>query len=161
MDTASLIASLDPCRNNLADLTASDVGAPKFSEAWHAQVFGLAMALARSGVFTWETWVATISAEIRAHPQRDDEKSEDAYYRQWEAALSTLLKAKKVANETELRDTAEDWRRSYLHTEHGKPIVFCRDLPKIDDHHHHHHHHDEGNLKRGPVSISAPNHSSK
>lgn len=157
MDTASLVAALDPCRSTLADLQATDLGAPKFAQPWHAQVFGLAMALARSGLFTWETWVRTMSAEIRAHPQRAGESPEDAYYRQWEASLSQLLQANSATNETELLDTAEHWRRSYLHTEHGKPIVFRRDLPEVDhDDDHHHHPHGEAGIKAAPISVSAP-----
>lgn len=157
MDSASLLAALDPCRSNLADVKATDVGAPKFAQAWHAQVFGLAMALARAGLFSWKTWVETMSAEIRAHPQLPGESPEDAYYRQWEASLSRLLAEKNAASEGELQDTAQHWRRSYLHTEHGKPILFRRDLPELDHHDdHHHHHHGDAGLMAAPVTISAP-----
>lgn len=156
MDTTQrIIDALDPCRNDLTDLAHADVGAPGFGEPWHAQVFGLAMALAQAGQFTWATWVETFSGEIKANPQQADETSEDAYYRQWAAALTSLLREIGAMNDAEMADTVEHWRRSFLHTEHGKPIVFRRDLPKPDyDHVEHHHHHKRSEMPP-PVSVSA------
>lgn len=142
MDTRSIIEALDPCRTDLTSLGQTDVGAPGFGEPWHAQVFGLAMALAQAGVFTWAEWVDTFSKEIKAHPQVGIETSEEAYYRQWSEALVALLHRTGALTDAEIAETAEHWRRSYIATEHGKPIVFRRDLPDlpdIDDHHHHHH----------------------
>ena len=160
MDTTNIIAALDPCANSFADLSSSDTGAPKFSEAWHAQAFGLAMALARARRFTWATWVDTFSAEIRSSPQRAGESNEDAYYRQWESALRQLMLKIGDVDSHDLDETAEHWRRSYLHTEHGRPIVFRRDLPIIDeedDHGNgHHHSHAELELKASPVFVSKP-----
>ncbi|MER5171128.1 nitrile hydratase accessory protein [Thioclava sp. GXIMD2076] len=153
MEIVSIIQALDPCRTDLKSLGAQDLGAPGFGEPWHAQVFGLSMALAQAGVFSWATWVETFSTEIRANPQTGTETSEDAYYRQWSAALVTLLRKTGVMTDEELAETSEHWRRSYIATEHGKPIVFRRDLPDlpdIDGHHHHHHHHPEP----VPVAIS-------
>lgn len=154
--TQSITAALDPCRSDPWGLNTEDLGAPGFGEPWHAQVFGLSMALAQAGVFTWAKWVETFSTEIKTHPQGATETSEDAYYRQWSEALITLLGELGLMNDVEVRATVEDWRRSYLATEHGKPIVFRRDLPEmddIDDHHHHHHHHPEA----APVSVSPAN----
>lgn len=139
-----IVLALDPCRSDLATLAREDVGAPAFGEPWHAQVFGLAMALAQAGVFDWAQWVNTFSSEIRANPQMATESSEDAYYRQWSEALITLLKRTDSLTEEEVSDAAEHWRRSYLATEHGRPIEFRRDLPdhpEADEHHHHDHAH--------------------
>ena len=150
----SIINALDPCRSDLKDLAAGDVGAPKFAEPWHAQVFGLAMALAQAGQFSWATWVETFSSEIRAHPQQPDESSEAAYYRQWSTALIHLLNELGLMNDTELAETEEAWRRSFLHTDHGQPIVFRRDLPKPDYDHVEPHHHHAPSEPPMPVAVS-------
>lgn len=155
--TQKIIDALDPCRSDLKDLATGDVGAPKFGEPWHAQVFGLAMALAQAGQFTWAKWVDTFSTEIRANPQQADETSEEAYYRQWSSALVRLLEEIGAMDDADLADTIEAWRRSYLHTEHGQPIAFRRDLPKPDyDHVEHHHHHAPAHPP-APVAVSSSN----
>lgn len=138
--THRIIAAFDPCRSDLSDLVTADVDVPKFSEPWHAQVFGLAMAMAQAGHFTWGTWVDSFSAEISTNRQNADENSENAYYRQWLTALISLLQRTGAMNDVEMRETAEHWRRSYLHTEHGQPIVFRRDLPSPQHVHLHHDH---------------------
>ncbi|WP_172328438.1 nitrile hydratase accessory protein [Mangrovicoccus sp. HB161399] len=154
MDTRSIIAALDPCRSDLAALGQAEIGAPGFGEPWHAQVFGIAMAAAQAGLFSWGDWVATFSAEIRANPQASDETSEEAYYRQWAAALATILAATGAAEGTEIEEAAEHWRRSYIATEHGKPIRFRRDLPAMEDAHPHHHHHHGHGKPAEPVAVS-------
>ncbi len=131
---------------------------PSFAEPWQAQAFATAVHLSRSGLFAWSDWVAVFSAEIAAHPQRADEDSDTAYYRQWLAALETILAAKGVLGPAEIAEMTEHWRRSYLHTPHGQPIELRRDLtdgPDEDDHDHHHHHHDhEPAGHRGPIAVS-------
>lgn len=137
---------------------ATEGQALKFLEPWHAQIFGLAMALAQAGVFTWADWVDTFSSEIRTHPQREDEGDEAAYYRQWSAALISLLSARGALSEKEISRTMEDWRRSYLATEHGDPIVFRRDLPPMADiEDHHHHHHADSTRAVKPIAVSGAN----
>ncbi len=157
MDTRSIIDALDPCRSDLSSLGQAELGAPGFGEPWHAQVFGLAMALAQAGVFTWAEWVETFSAEIRANPQGEGETSEEAYYRQWSEALIALLYRTGALTAEEIAETAEHWRRSYLATEHGKPIAFRRDLPEMaqDEHGHDHPHHHAPVTPPAPVAVSS------
>lgn len=157
MEYSSIIEALDPCRSDLTSLASDDIGAPKFGEPWHAQVFGLSMALAQAGVFTWGKWVETFSAEIRRNPQQGMETSEEAYYRQWSEALIYLLGELELMNDEEMGETVEHWRRSYLVTEHGKPIVFRRDLPPIEDDIPDHHHHHAPKAPPAPVSVSPAN----
>lgn len=154
-DPQNLIAALDPCRSDVAALSAGDVGAPAFGEPWHAQVFGLAMTLSQAGVFSWADWVATFSAEIRRNPQTADETVEGSYYRQWSEALITLLGQTGHLDADELATTAEAWRRSYLATEHGLPVIFRRDLPPMRrDVHHHDHHPTDVATKVRPISVT-------
>jgi nitrile hydratase accessory protein len=116
---------------------------PSFAEPWHAQAFAAAIALSKAGFFTWSEWVDVFAAEIAREPQYQGENSEAAYYRQWLAALEKLLVERGLATGKEISATVEDWRRSYLHTPHGKPVHLRRDLPEISvptqhDHHHEH-----------------------
>lgn len=136
---------------------------PAFSEPWQAEAFALTMQLSRMGHFTWADWVSAFSAEIEASPQTADEDINTAYYRQWAQALEKIVAARGLMSNDEVADYQEHWRRSYFHTEHGKPIEFRKGLEPIpsgaleeldhdhchaDDHHHH----------VGPVAISPGRH---
>ena len=117
------------------------MGPPSFAEPWHAQAFAAVVTLSQAGRFTWTEWVNALAAEIARAPQRQGEESEAAYYRQWLAALERLLSERNLMTAEEICAAAEDWRRSYLHTPHGKPVNLRRNLPDIampeaDDHHH-------------------------
>lgn len=149
-----LIERLDPCRDKSGGSSSRPEGAEKFAEPWHAQVFGLSLALSQAGHFEWERWVKAFSTEIRANPQTTEETSEEAYYRQWLAALTELLSDSGMLDERALTGTAEDWRRSFLHTEHGKPIIFRRGLNDLPHHDHHDHNHGDHRAIPAPVAIS-------
>jgi nitrile hydratase accessory protein len=106
-------------------------GAPSFVEPWHARVFAAVVALNQAGRFTWAEWVETFAGEVARAPQRSGEESEAAYYRQWVAALERMLAQGGLVLAEEVATTAEDWRRSYLLTPHGKPVCLRRGLPDI------------------------------
>lgn len=132
---------------------------PVFAEPWHAEAVATTLTLSRNGLFNWNEWVDCFSAHIAAEPQREGEDANAAYYRQWLSALEDILAQKQIIGQEQIAQTKEDWRRSYLNTEHGKPVDFRRGLPEPhvhdddDDHHHHDdHHHSSG--KPQPISIS-------
>ena len=132
-----------------------------FGQPWHAEAFGTSLALSQAGLFSWDEWVETFSREIRANPQRPDEDSEAAYYRQWLAALEAVLTRHAMLTAEEIAEKAEHWRRSYLNTPHGEPIAFSRgwqDPPEVDHHHRHDHghHHPSHRGVLEPVAISPP-----
>jgi nitrile hydratase accessory protein len=136
-------------------------GVPGFGQPWHAEAFGTSLALSQAGLFSWAEWVETFSREIRTNPQRANEDSEAAYYRQWLAALEAVLTEHAMLTAEEIAETAEHWRRSYLNTPHGEPIAFSRewqDSPEPDHHHRHDHgHHHPGHAGvLQPVAISPP-----
>lgn len=130
---------------------------PVFAEPWHAETIATTLTLSRNGLFSWNEWVDCFSAHIANEPQREGEEANAAYYRQWLSALEDMLSQKKVIGQEQIAQAKEDWRRSYLHTEHGKPVNFMRGLPEphvhYDEHHHHHHHNDAGSTPQ-PVCIS-------
>ena len=147
--------------SNAGDLLQKLDDVPGFGQPWHAEAFGTSLALSQAGLFSWAEWVEIFSSEIRTNPQRVDEDSEAAYYRQWLAALETVLAKHAMLTAEEIAETAEHWRRSYLNTPHGRPIAFSRewqDSPELD----HHHRHDHGHHHAGhagvlqPVAISPP-----
>jgi nitrile hydratase accessory protein len=159
------LQKLDPSRGGIKPDLAVESGVPGFGQPWHAEAFGTSLALSQAGLFSWAEWVEIFSREIRTNPQRGDEDSEAAYYRQWLAALEAILEKHATLTSAEIAEAAEHWRRSYLNTPHGKPIAFSRqwqDAPKREgdgrDHHHHrhddgHHHASHGGVRQ-PVAVS-------
>jgi nitrile hydratase accessory protein len=94
-----------------------------FAEPWHAQAFAVAMQLSRGGAFTWSDWVAVFSAEIRAHPARAGEDSSSTYYRQFLAALETILEARGYTSRQEIATMQARWDAAYRATPHGMPVA--------------------------------------
>ena len=84
--------------------------------------FACAIHLSRQGLFTWSEWVEVFSAEIKAHPAQPAETSNAAYYRQWLAALETIVGLKGAASTAEITERQETWRQAYLNTPHGQPV---------------------------------------
>jgi len=100
----------------------SDLEGPDFAEPWQAQAFACAIQLSRQGLFEWKEWVEVFSAEIKAHPAQPGESSSAAYYRQWLAALETIVTGKGAVSGAEIADRQESWRRAYLNTPHGQAV---------------------------------------
>ncbi len=71
---------------------------PVFLEPWHAEVFSLAVALNRKGVFTWSEWVEVFSSVSHEIPADPGESAETTYYRRWLAALERLVAYRKLAS---------------------------------------------------------------
>jgi nitrile hydratase accessory protein len=135
-------------------------GTRSFVEPWHAQAFAAVFALNQAGCFTWAEWVETFAGEVARAPQRNGEEGEAAYYRQWVVALERILAQRGLVLAEEVATTAEDWRRSYLRTPHGKPVCLRRDLPDVPttvgpSHRDHHHERDK---RATPVAIDRPRH---
>jgi nitrile hydratase accessory protein len=133
---------------------------PGFAEPWMAQAFACAIQLSRQGLFSWSEWVEVFSTEIRAHPAEAGETSNAAYYRQWLAALETIVGLKGAASATEIAERQEAWRQAYLNTPHGQPVELhhaaaapaAATHTQHHGHHHHHGHHQDGAPK--PVAVS-------
>src|SRR5215472_7096588 len=126
---------------------------PAFAEPWMAQAFACTVHLSRRGLFTWSEWVDVFSAEIKAHPQQFGEAANAAYYRQWLAALETMVGLKGAASTAEISERQETWRRAYLNTPHGNPVELHHAAapPSAAAHDHHRHDHQHGAPE--PVSV--------
>jgi nitrile hydratase accessory protein len=137
------------------DALLRELDGPAFAEPWMAQVFACAVHLSRNGLFTWNEWVDVFSAEIKTHPQQPGEAANAAYYRQWLAALETIVGLKGAASTAEISERQETWRQAYLNTPHGQPVeLHHASAPPAAGHHHGHHHGDHQNGAPEPVSVS-------
>jgi nitrile hydratase accessory protein len=125
-----------------AEAPLRDADAPAFAEPWMAHAFACAVQLSRQGVFTWSEWVEVFSAEIKAHPAQPGETSNAAYYRQWLAALETIVGLKGAASTAEITERQAIWRQAYLNTPHGQPVELrhAATAPEAIAHDHDHHH---------------------
>jgi nitrile hydratase accessory protein len=68
---------------------------PLFREPWEALAFGLALALAERGAFTWAEWAETFGEEILRAGGEDDPGP--TYYLCWLAALERVAARNGVA----------------------------------------------------------------
>jgi nitrile hydratase accessory protein len=137
------------------DALLRELDGPAFAEPWMAQVFACAVHLSRNGLFTWNEWVDVFSAEIKTHPQQPGEAANAAYYRQWLAALETIVGLKGAASTAEISERQETWRQAYLNTPHGQPVeLHHASAPPAAGHHHGHHHGDHHHGAAEPVSVS-------
>jgi nitrile hydratase accessory protein len=93
-----------------------------FDEPWQAQAFAITVELNRQGYFSWRDWVEVFSKEIQAHPATLEEGPTTGYYRQWLAALETIMAEHGISQPSEIETVQERWRSAYLHTPHGRPI---------------------------------------
>jgi nitrile hydratase accessory protein len=105
-------AATVPANLAAAEALLRDTDAPAFGEPWMAQAFACAIQLSRHGLFTWSEWVEVFSTEIKAHPAQPGETSNAAYYRQWLAALETIVGIKGAASTAEITERQETWRRA-------------------------------------------------
>jgi nitrile hydratase accessory protein len=150
-----------PAHRAAIDALLREMDGPNFAEPWMAQAFACAVHLSRQGLFTWKEWVEVFSDEIKAHPEQPGETSNAAYYRQWLAALETIVGLKGAASTTEISERQEAWRKAYLNTPHGQPVeLHHADTAPVAPAHAAHHHHDDGDDHHHdapkPVAVSPP-----
>ncbi len=100
-----------------------DDDGPVFAEPWEAQAFALTLKLHEAGHFTWSEWATTLGAEIVAARSRGDPDLGDTYYRHWLAALERLVAEKGLVRSGELGARKAAWKRAFLNTPHGQPIL--------------------------------------
>ena len=90
---------------------------PSFDEPWQAQVFALAVALNRRGLFDWGQWVRAVAAQPKG-----------AAYEDWLGALEKILVDRGVVSADGLHRLADDWQASAEATPHGQLIELMRSL---------------------------------
>lgn len=113
-------------RDFLPDLPC-DVEGPVFAEPWQAQAFAMAVALHKSGLFSWPEWAEALSTEIKRAQADGDPDRGDTYYDHWLNALEKLIVAKGVADHDLLHALRDAWDRAADATPHGQPILLAND----------------------------------
>jgi nitrile hydratase accessory protein len=142
-----------------AERLLTDTGGPGFAEPWQAEAFACTIQASRQGLFSWSEWVEVFSAEIKAAPERPGEGAEAAYFRQWLAALETIVGRKQAATAAEIAEREAAWRQAYLNTPHGMPVELANAVRPPSGEGHHHHDHDDDHDHHGqaaakPVAVS-------
>ena len=102
------------------------VGEPTFDEPWQAQVLALAFSLAERGLFSGEDWSRALGAMLAKAQERGAPDTAGTYYLAALAALESLLVGDGRISEQELGGRIAQWRRAYLMTPHGKPVLLER-----------------------------------
>jgi nitrile hydratase accessory protein len=100
---------------------------PAFREPWEAQAFALTLALHEAGLFGWSEWTAALSRAINAPAGPQSAEGAGAYYRDWLAALESLVVEKGAASREALAARATAWDRAARATPHGAPILLAND----------------------------------
>lgn len=95
-------------------------GLDGFAKPWHAQAFALVLHLHDQSVFSWEEWSRAFGA-VRASQESPD--APDAYYVAWVDALGHLMMQKGILDEKSVGTMLENWRKAYLSTPHGSPVL--------------------------------------
>lgn len=95
-------------------------GLELFAKPWHAQAFALVLHLHDQSLFSWEEWSHALGA-VRASQESPDKP--DAYYIAWVDALGHLMIQKGILDEQSSVAMLENWRRAYLSTPHGSPVL--------------------------------------
>ena len=96
---------------------------PVFNEPWQAQAFALALSLQEAGLIESGEWTQALADAITKAQQAGDPDLGDSYYEHWLSALEALVQIKNLSNSEELDARVEAWRRAYLATPHGQPIL--------------------------------------
>ena len=101
--------------------------APVFGAPWQAQAFAMTLALYERGLFTWPEWAQALAQRIAAEPAQPGEDANDAYYRQWLAALEDMVARKGAGTRDQLAALQRAWDRAAGRTPHGQPIELRAD----------------------------------
>ena len=77
-----------------------------FAAPWESRLFGLTMALHRSGLFEWDEFRRLLIDEIESWQRAHPSDGAWSYYERWQAAFERLLASKKVCAGAELSERA-------------------------------------------------------
>ncbi len=107
-------SELQPDLTSLPDIVLDD-GEPVFDAPWEAQAFAMTVRLFENGLFTWNEWASSLSAEIHGGIERE-------YYRHWLCALEKLVAEKQIMSLSDIDSRERAWHDAAARTPHGEPI---------------------------------------
>ena len=82
-----------------------------FEAPWQSRLFGVTMALHRSGAFAWEDFRRLLIAEIREWDRTHAADEPYVYYERWAAALERLLAAKQLCHPSQVDQRSAELAR--------------------------------------------------
>ena len=74
-----------------------------FEEPWQGRVFGMAVALQESGIFTWSEFQASLIEVVGAWDRDAETTDPYEYYDHFQSALDALLASKAVVSRVDLQ----------------------------------------------------------
>jgi nitrile hydratase accessory protein len=95
---------------------------PAFHEPWHAQVFGITVALNEAGHFAWSDWAERFDATLKAHGLAKELDGGEDYFNAWLETLEGFLAEVGLAETGALSDLKDGWTKAFLNTPHGHPV---------------------------------------
>ncbi len=96
-------------------------GQPAFAELWQAQVLAMADLLIQSGQISATNWSETLGKQLAIKQAEKD--TQENYYQAVLAALTELTEARNIISVNQLEQREEDWKKAYLSTPHGQPVL--------------------------------------
>ena len=99
--------------------------APLFEQPWQAELLAVADLLRDRGLFTAAEWASALGADLREAAGHGAPDTPDTYYRSALAALEALLSRHAPEIAGAMPERAGAWRRAYLNTPHGRPVVLA------------------------------------
>lgn len=100
---------------------------PVFAAPWHAQVFALTVHLNEAGHFAWADWASRFGATLKRHGLARDLDGGDDYFAAWLETLESVLDQTGLADTDAVAQMRGAWKRAYLSTPHGMPVVLDGD----------------------------------
>jgi len=100
-------------------------GGPVFDEPWHAEALAIANTLVAAGLFSAGDWAAALGSALQHAAARGEADDQDTYYRAVLAAVEGLVAARAPETGRALPGRVEEWRRAYLATPHGQPVLLA------------------------------------
>src|SRR5262245_23664505 len=104
--------------------------APLFAEPWQAEVLAIADALVARGLFSATGWASALGAALAAAEADGAPDTPATYYRSALAALEVLLSDHAPEISRRMPERIDAWRRAYLETPHGQPVVLAAALSR-------------------------------
>lgn len=101
---------------------------PVFDEPWQAQALGLAISLSERGVFSPAQWSEALGAAHRRLLEHGAADAPGTYYEAVAEALEQLVGTCGPLSPEKIEERTETWRRAYLNTPHGAPVVLAAGL---------------------------------
>jgi len=110
------------CGNGMPMPIASDQGRV-FAAPWQAHAFAMTLHLHERGLFTWQDWADTLSAQITEDQQHGDPDDGQTYYHHWLGALEKMILKLNIGTQDQIHELEHAWEDAAARTPHGQAIM--------------------------------------